>query len=194
MDETTVRPYALRAGEGQTYRFGPLGVDFVVKVGEQSQGRRLAVFEYTTQAGQEPPDHTHATEDEIFYVLRGEAAFRCGTERFEVAEDGCVFLPRGIEHGYRITSAGEARLLVITAPAPGNGIRGWDGFVGRFEQAAPLRQVGEGGQEALDVGGVVVVDKARADGAARGQEAEGLHELVGVVVAVPDVDAAGGEG
>ncbi|WP_188316379.1 cupin domain-containing protein [Solihabitans fulvus] len=136
MDDTTIRPYALAQGTGWTYNFG---VDFVVKVGELGQGRRLAVVEYTTRAGEEPPDHTHDTEDEFFYVLSGELEFRCGTERFEVAGGGCVFLPRGIEHGYEIKSAGEVQLLAITAPAPQAAASGWGGFVADFEQEAELR-------------------------------------------------------
>jgi quercetin dioxygenase-like cupin family protein len=139
MDETTIRPYALQAGQGWTYHFGVLGVDFVVKVGEQGHGRRLAVVEFTTRTGEEPPDHTHATEDEIFYVIEGQVAFRCGDDRFEVADGGCVFLPRGIEHGYQINSEGDVKLLVVTAPAPDDGVRGWGGFVGDFEREAELR-------------------------------------------------------
>jgi quercetin dioxygenase-like cupin family protein len=119
--DEAVRPYALPAGEGWTYLFSPLGVDFVVKIGEQRHGRRLSVFELTTRAGEEPPVHTHATEDEIFYVLDGQAVFSCGEERFEAAGGTCVFLPRGIPHSYRITGGGDARLLVITAPAPDDG-------------------------------------------------------------------------
>ena len=61
-----MRPYALKAGEGRTYNYG---IDFTVKVGEIEGGPRLAFVEYTTRAGEEPPDHTHETEDEIFYVL-----------------------------------------------------------------------------------------------------------------------------
>jgi hypothetical protein len=62
MSETPAAPYALPAGQGWTYNPGPgwtntFDVDFVVKVGEQGQGRRLAIVEYTTRAGQEPPDH-----------------------------------------------------------------------------------------------------------------------------------------
>jgi quercetin dioxygenase-like cupin family protein len=141
MDEPTIRPYALPAGQGWTYHFAELGVDFVVKVGEQEHGRRLAVFELTTRAGEEPPDHTHATEDEFFHVLQGQVAFRCGNDRFEVADGGSVLLPRGIEHGYRITSAGDVRLLVVTTPAPDDGVRGWGGFVGSFERNSELRDV-----------------------------------------------------
>ena len=127
-------PHALQAGQGWVHQFSDLGLDFAVKLGERRHGRRVAIFEYASRAGQEPPDHTHATEDEVFYLLSGQAVFRCGHERFEVSAGGCVFLPRGIEHGYEITSAGEVRFLVITAPAPGGGTPGWDGFVGRFEQ------------------------------------------------------------
>ena len=96
------RPYALQAGQGWTYNQG--GVPFTVKAGELGRGRRLAVVEYTTRRGEEPPDHTHATEDEIFYVLEGAVGFRCGDEWFEVTDGGFVFLPRGIEHGYTIRS------------------------------------------------------------------------------------------
>jgi quercetin dioxygenase-like cupin family protein len=135
-----IRPYALEAGEGWSHHFAELGIDFVVKVGEQRHGRRLALFELTTRAGEEPPVHTHATEDETFYVLQGEVAFRCGDERFAAADGGCVFLPRGIPHGYRITSDGAVRLLVITTPAPDDGVREWGGFVGSFERASQLRR------------------------------------------------------
>jgi quercetin dioxygenase-like cupin family protein len=141
MDDRTIRPYALNAGEGWTYHFAELGIDFVVKVGEQGQGRRLAVFELTTRAGEEPPEHTHATEDEIFYVLQGRMAFRCGGERFELTDGGCAFLPRGIPHGYEILSAGDVRLLVLTAPAPDGRTAGWDGFVGSFERNSEQRTV-----------------------------------------------------
>ena len=141
MDETPISPYALKAGEGWTYAFAELGVDFVVKVGEQGQGRRVAVFELTTRAGEEPPEHTHATEDEIFYVLEGQVAFRCGGQRFELTDGGCTFLPRGIPHGYEITGAGDARLLVLTAPAPDDGVRGWGGFVGSFERNSAQRDL-----------------------------------------------------
>lgn len=133
MADTTASPYALRAGEGWTY---DVGVDFVVKVGERRHGRRLAVMEYSTKQGEEPPDHTHDTEDEIFYVIEGEVTFRCGDDSFDVESGGSVFLPRGIEHGYEIKSSGDVQLLVITAPAPQDATTGWGGFVGDMEKEA----------------------------------------------------------
>jgi len=63
-----MRPYALKAGEGWIYRFG---IDFTVKAGEVQEGRGAAILEYVTRQGEEPPGHTHGTEDEMFYVLEG---------------------------------------------------------------------------------------------------------------------------
>jgi quercetin dioxygenase-like cupin family protein len=131
------RPYAIQAGQGWTYNMD--GVAFTVKAGELGRGRRLAVVEYTTRRGEEPPDHTHGTEDEIFYVLEGAVGFRCGDERFEVRDGGFVFLPRGIEHGYAIRSDGDVRLLTITSPAQEDAVGGWGGFVADFEAMGELR-------------------------------------------------------
>jgi quercetin dioxygenase-like cupin family protein len=130
MSQASSRPYALKAGEGSTYKYG---IDFTVKAGEVGDGPRLAVVEYTTRAGEEPPAHTHGTEDEVFYVLKGDLAFRCGDETYELADGGFIFLPRNIEHGYRIRSEEEVKLLVITVPAAEKAEGGWGGFVADIE-------------------------------------------------------------
>lgn len=124
------RAYALRPGEGWTYRFG---IDFVVKAGEVREGNGSAFMEYVTRKGEEPPDHTHDTEDEMFYVLEGAVAFRCGGETFEIEKGGFVFLPRGIEHGYRLRSDGDVRLIVVTSPVREAVNSGWGGFVSDLE-------------------------------------------------------------
>jgi quercetin dioxygenase-like cupin family protein len=136
VDDQGIRPYALRAGEGWTYRNG---IDFTVKAGELGRGRRVAIVEYTTLRGEEPPEHTHDTEDEIFYVLQGALTFRCGAESFEAGDGGFVFLPRGISHGYTIRSDGHARLLVVTSPAQESAVGGWGGFVADLESSGDLR-------------------------------------------------------
>jgi quercetin dioxygenase-like cupin family protein len=132
MGDRAIRPYALKAGEGWTYAYG---IDFTVKAGELGPGRRVAVVEYTTRHGEEPPEHTHDTEDEIFYVLHGSLIFRCGDEAFDVDEGGFVFLPRGVEHGYTIRTDGDVRLLVVTSPADDKADGGWGGFVADLESS-----------------------------------------------------------
>lgn len=124
------RPYALSKGEGWTYSFG---IDFTVKARETVTGSGSAILEYATIKGEEPPDHVHPSEDEMFYVLAGALSFRCGRETFALEQGGFVFLPRGVEHGYTITSEGTVRLLVITSPVRGDTSGGWGGFVADME-------------------------------------------------------------
>jgi quercetin dioxygenase-like cupin family protein len=128
--DSRTHPYALQAGEGWTYRFG---IDFTVKASEIQTGSGVALLEYVTQQGEEPSDHTHQTEDEIFYVLAGAITFRCGGESFDLEQGGSIFLPRGIEHGYTIRSREPVRLLVITAPVREGISGGWGGFVADME-------------------------------------------------------------
>jgi quercetin dioxygenase-like cupin family protein len=61
-----------------------------------------AFMEYVTRKGEESPDHTHNTEDEVFYILEGALTFQCGGETFDVEKGGFMFLPHGIEHSYTI--------------------------------------------------------------------------------------------
>jgi quercetin dioxygenase-like cupin family protein len=124
------RPYALSHGEGNSCH---CGVEFTVKASEMATGSGAAVLEYTTVKGEEPPDHTHPTEDEMFYVLEGEITFRCAGESFPLKKGGFAFLPRGIEHGYTINSDTPVRLLVVTSPIREAVSGGWGGFVGEME-------------------------------------------------------------
>jgi quercetin dioxygenase-like cupin family protein len=125
-----IRPYALKEGEGWVYRFG---IDFTLKASEAQNSNGAAFLEYRTEQGEEPPDHTHQTEDEMFYVLEGSVTFRCGEETFEVEKGGFIFLPAGIEHGYTIRSEDPVRLIAVTAPGRDPGSKGWGGFVSDME-------------------------------------------------------------
>lgn len=138
------QPYALKAGEGWTYRYG---IDFTVKASEVQEGSGAAVFEYETRQGEEPPDHTHRTEDEMFYVLEGAISFRCGEKTFDLEEGDFIFLPRGIQHGYTIRSQEPVRVLVVTAPVREGASGGWGGYVadlesGQAELIAKPKQTG----------------------------------------------------
>lgn len=127
--DTRGRPYALRPGDGWTYRSG---IDFTVKSSEVGAGSGAAVLEYSTRKGEEPQPHTHEREDEMFYVLEGAVTFQCGGKTFDLREGGFIFLPRGIEHGYTLGSD-PVRLLVITAPVREGATGGWGGFVADME-------------------------------------------------------------
>ena len=116
------------------YRYG---IDHTVKAGEMRLGRGAAVMEYTTRQGEEPPDHLHPTEDEVFYVLNGELTFHCGGETFDIDAGGFMYLPQGIEHGYTIRSEAPVRLLVVTFPTQ-TLQDGWGGYVADVEGQGEL--------------------------------------------------------
>jgi quercetin dioxygenase-like cupin family protein len=126
---TDKQAYSLKPGGGAIHN---LGIDFTVKAGERQTTNGAAVMEYVTQKGEEPEEHSHPTEDEMFYVLEGGLTFRCDDESFDVEAGGFVFLPRGVNHSYAIRTDGPVRLLVITAP-PRDQREGWGGFVGDVE-------------------------------------------------------------
>ena len=132
MDQTNnlMRPYALREGEGWTYRFG---IDFTVKLGEAKGGSRAAIMEYVTKKGEEPGPHTHGNEDEIFYVLEGALTFHCGGEGFDLVKGGFIFLPHDLEHSYTIHGQEPARLLIVTVSTIERSKDGWGGFVSDLE-------------------------------------------------------------
>ena len=130
-----MHPYTLKSGEGWTYRYG---INFTVKAGELHPGRGAAFIEYTTRKGEEPPDHSHPTEDEIFYILKGELTFRCGGESFDVGDGGFIYLPQGIEHGYTVRSEEPVRLIVVTIPTSAASDKGWGGFIADVERQGEL--------------------------------------------------------
>jgi quercetin dioxygenase-like cupin family protein len=125
-----IGPYALKEGEGWTYRFG---IDFTVKASEIQEGSGTAFMEYVTRKGEEPPIHTHKTEDEMFYVLEGRITFQCGEETFDLEKGGFIFLPHGIGHSYTIRSEEPVRLIVVTSPVREGASRGWGGYVSDLE-------------------------------------------------------------
>jgi quercetin dioxygenase-like cupin family protein len=133
--QADMKPYALKAGDGWTYRYG---IDFTLKAGELHPGRGASFAEYVTRQGEEPPDHTHPTEDEIFYVLEGELSFRCGDESFDVGAGGFIYLPQGIKHGYTIRSDGTVHLIVVAFPTRAAEGVGWGGFIADVEAQGEL--------------------------------------------------------
>lgn len=90
----------------------------------------MSIVDSTTPAGEGPPRHVHAAEDEIFVVLTGEIEvwIEGSTRRLGPGESG--YIPRGKEHTFRVSSDTPSRHLVILTPG---------GFEGFFYAAADGR-------------------------------------------------------
>jgi quercetin dioxygenase-like cupin family protein len=82
----------------------------------QDTGGRFTLIEFAPKRGLEPPPHTHTHEDEAYYVLDGELTFTVGDQELRATAGSFVFLPRGVQHAWRIHNE-EARLLMMFAPS-----------------------------------------------------------------------------
>jgi quercetin dioxygenase-like cupin family protein len=101
----------------------------------QSTGGAYSLIHLTATPGFATPYHLHHMEDESFYVLDGEFTFFCDGKKTVLGPGGYIFLPRGIPHGLKCSSEGDARLL--THVMPGADV----GFVGMMlEMAMPARE------------------------------------------------------
>jgi mannose-6-phosphate isomerase-like protein (cupin superfamily) len=107
--------YALPQGEGRSYDWR--GHLFTIKAASAETDGRVAFWEFITKKGDEPNDHAHDDVDEIFYLLEGSLTVRCGDDEFEVGENGFVFLPRNVQHGYTIHNDGPVRILGLSTPS-----------------------------------------------------------------------------
>jgi quercetin dioxygenase-like cupin family protein len=83
--------------------------------GDERPDTAYALAHATIAPGGEPPLHVHAREDETFYLLSGTMTFQRGMERIDANPVDMVHLPRGIQHGFKVTSP-QARVLLVITP------------------------------------------------------------------------------
>ncbi|SEE29736.1 cupin domain-containing protein [Jiangella alba] len=108
----------------------PTGDTVVVKADTETTGGSLTVLEFLVEAKSGPALHTHARDDELWFVLDGEFRFRTGERLTQVSAGGLAFGPRGTPHCFQNVGDAPGRLLVVTTPA------GLERF---FEQFAALQ-------------------------------------------------------
>jgi quercetin dioxygenase-like cupin family protein len=136
------QPFAVAPGEGETIE-GPAGGPLTFKARGEQTGGSLTAFENVIAPGDGPPLHTHAHEDEAWYVLAGTLRFRLGEHDASAPAGTFVFVPRGTPHCF--TNAGDdpARILVLFTPS------GMERFFDRFAELpafdpAAFAEIGSG--------------------------------------------------
>lgn len=81
----------------------------------QGAPRTPVVMELTIPPGGSPPLHVHETLDDSFLLLEGEVVVRCGKETVVAKPGSYVVMPHAVEHTFRVTSQGPARMLLVHA-------------------------------------------------------------------------------
>ena len=107
--------YALEEGAGHGIWFA--NTLMTVKASGEETSGAYAVVDCLLPSGFAPPPHCHRREIETWYILAGELRVTCGDEHWTVGPGAFVCLPRGIPHGFVVSSATPARVLQISAPA-----------------------------------------------------------------------------
>ena len=75
----------------------------------------LSLSTYRLVAGGPDPQQPH-TEDEVYYVVRGRARFRAGSDDCAAQPGTVLFVEAGVEHRFHSITE-DLELLVIFAPA-----------------------------------------------------------------------------
>jgi quercetin dioxygenase-like cupin family protein len=96
---------------------GPVGGPLTFKARSEQTNGTLTAYENVIPPGQGPPLHTHANEDEAWYVLDGELRFKIGGELRPALAGSFVFVPRGTPHCFQNVGEDPARILVMFTPA-----------------------------------------------------------------------------
>jgi quercetin dioxygenase-like cupin family protein len=82
-----------------------------------------ALLEHNGERGYMSPLHLHESDEETFLVLDGTLRLEVGNEVRSVGAGGLALLPRGLAHGFVVTSPA-ARFLTLHTPGGG-----FDAFV-----------------------------------------------------------------
>ncbi|HET6223813.1 MAG TPA: cupin domain-containing protein [Dongiaceae bacterium] len=116
---TAAAPFVRDPAAGSTLNV--LDVTHIYKATGAETGGSFSLWEAVVPPGAGAPPHTHAREDEAFYVLSGEllVEFEGQPAPHRVSPGGFFFGARGRRHAFRNVSDQPARVLILSAPSCG---------------------------------------------------------------------------
>jgi quercetin dioxygenase-like cupin family protein len=115
------RGIVVQPGEGPVANYTP-GRSIVLKLLGAATGDSIMLFEQTIPAGTKSTFHLHYDSDEVAYVLSGEVTFLIGDEVTVGGPGTCAFMPRGVPHAWKSTSAETGRVVFLYTPAKAGGL------------------------------------------------------------------------
>ncbi|QYO64005.1 cupin domain-containing protein [Leptolyngbya sp. 7M] len=85
-----------------------------LKLRSTNSANRMAVMTVEVPPGGGVPPHTHAIEEESYYMLEGCMIMQVGDEELTIEPDDFAHVPAGVAHGYRNNSTQPVRFLAWT--------------------------------------------------------------------------------
>jgi mannose-6-phosphate isomerase-like protein (cupin superfamily) len=102
---------------------GPPGIEFRAATKPLELAESSLGYQRLPPGCRFPYGHTHATQEEVYVVVRGSGRMKLDDEIVELAEWDAVRVPPGTWRGYEAGPAG-LEILVIGAPNLGDDPRG----------------------------------------------------------------------
>jgi mannose-6-phosphate isomerase-like protein (cupin superfamily) len=102
----------VRAGEGETVRWGPAGRIRVIAGSAATRGS-FSIVESTEPPGSAAPLHVHHGEAEGFFVLEGTVELTCGNDTLTVSAGDFVYTPPDVPHRFVVGGGQPARMLLL---------------------------------------------------------------------------------
>jgi quercetin dioxygenase-like cupin family protein len=124
--------YVLAPGSGRVLDMGPFAM--TVKAASPQTGAALTLLEADEPPGFGPPMHVHDDAGEGFYVLSGEYIVYIGGREHRCPTGTFVWVPAGIEHGFRV-GASQSRKLNIYVPSA---MEGYFEALASASEASPM--------------------------------------------------------
>lgn len=106
-----------------------LGASYQTILSTDQTGGAMSIIDSVSPVNSGPPLHVHDGEDEIFYILSGEMEVYLDGKLTVAGPGSAIFLPRGVEHSFRVIGENPCRHLVILTPG------GFEGFFSEMAQA-----------------------------------------------------------
>ncbi|MEO6350661.1 MAG: cupin domain-containing protein [Candidatus Limnocylindrales bacterium] len=131
-------PLVLRPGEGRTIDLGNFEMN--VKASADETDRAFTVLEATEPPGFGPPLHIHNNAAETFYVLEGEYNIFLEGHEYRCPAGSFIFIPQGVEHGFRVGSVPSRKLNLYTPAA----------MVGYFDELSEAIKSGDADADRLE--------------------------------------------
>ncbi|GAB3007042.1 hypothetical protein GCM10027051_03370 [Niabella terrae] len=85
-----------------------------VLIRKENTDNNYALLRCTERRGLEPPPHIHTKENETFLVLDGTVIYTVGNTEFKATAGEIMFLPKNIQHSFKIQTETLETLMLLT--------------------------------------------------------------------------------
>lgn len=93
------------------------GQDIAVLLSGEDTAGQMAIFELVAEPGANAAQHHQTTENEYWYIVKGEWEVQTGDTIATVGPGNMVLVPQDATHAFKLVSDKPGKMLVINAPA-----------------------------------------------------------------------------